>query len=220
MTHLELELKELKNEVSTMFALVHSQMEKAFLSLTEFDKDIAHEVLATENRVNAQELKIDHDCENFLALYQPVAIDLRYILAVLKINSNLERTGDIAEGVARFLVETENSFDKELLENTDISKMFAAALKMLDGIEDAFNEENTSAARAIFKQDVSLDKIYSKTHPIIMDYIRQHPDNLAQALYILRTMQKIERVGDHSKNIAEEIIFYLEAKVVKHRKKK
>ncbi|MFI5221830.1 MAG: phosphate signaling complex protein PhoU [Bacteroidia bacterium] len=220
MIHLEEEIKILKSEVSIMFALVHAQMEKAFRSLADFDKDLAHEVLVTENRVNAHELKIDYDCENFLALYQPVAIDLRYILAVLKINSNLERTGDIAEGVARFLVETEKQFDKELLDNSGITKMFEIALNMLDDIEDAFNDEDTAAARSIFKQDDTLDKIYMRSQKIITEYIRQHPENLEQALYILRTVQKLERVGDHAKNIAEEIIFYLEAKVIKHSEKK
>jgi len=220
MTHLEEELKSLKNEVSIMFALVLTQLEKAYKSLLEFDKDLAHEVLITENRVNAHELKIDHDCENILALFSPVAVDLRYLLAVLKMNSNLERTGDIAEGIARFLVESETAFSKELLENSEITKMFEISIKMMEKIEDAFNNEDTSAARTIFKQDVLLDKINLKANKVIAEHIIKHPEDIDQALYILSFIRKLERVGDQSKNIAEELIFYIEAKVLKHSNKK
>jgi phosphate transport system protein len=219
MTHLEEELKALKKEVTIMFMLVHSQLAKANKALHELDKDLAHEILLTEKRVNAQELSIDRDCENFLALYNPVAVDLRYILAVLKINSNLERTGDIAEGIARFLLESETLFDKKLLEETRITQMFDIAVKMMDDISDAFEQENTALARSIFRQDVFLDEVNRAANKSIATYILANPANSEQALHILSTIRKIERVGDQAKNIAEEIIFYIEAKVLKHSKK-
>jgi phosphate transport system protein len=219
MTHLEEELKALKKEVTIMFMLVHAQLAKANKALHELDKDLAHEILLTEKRVNAQELSIDRDCENFLALYNPVAVDLRYILAVLKINSNLERTGDIAEGIARFLLESENAFDKKLLEETRITQMFDIAVKMMDDISEAFEQENTAMARSIFRQDVFLDEVNRAANKNIAAYILANPANSEQALHILSTIRKIERVGDQAKNIAEEIIFYIEAKVLKHSKK-
>src|SRR3984957_6582585 len=103
MTQLETELQFLKREIINMWNLVRSQLLKAKNSMINFDKDLAREVVLKEKRVNGSELKIDRDCENIFALFCPVAIDLRFLLAVLKINSNLERIGDIAEGIAKYL---------------------------------------------------------------------------------------------------------------------
>lgn len=219
MTHFEEELKHLKQEVNIMFVLVHSQLSKAKDALVRLDKDLAREIIQTEKRVNAQELNIDRDCENYFALYNPVAIDLRYLLAVLKINNNLERIGDIAEGIAKFLIESETNFDNELLSSSKLLKMFDESISMVEEIETAFETEDTAIARKIFKQDEIMDKINKEANHSIADYIRNHPENIEQALYILSTIRKLERVGDQSKNIAEEIIFYIEAKVLKHSKK-
>ena len=219
MTHLEEELKALKTEVSKMFALVHSQIEKSFYALQHFDKDIAHQIISSEKRVNGLELKIDLDCENYFALYNPVAVDLRYVLAVLKINSNLERIGDIAEGIARFIIQSDTPFSKELIEHTHTNKMFDVSLKMLDDVEDAFNAEDTSLARTLFKQDAVLDDFNFKASKLIAGLIRSDIETTEQALHLLSIIRKLERVGDQSKNIAEEIIFYIEAKVVKHSRK-
>ncbi len=219
MTHFEEELKHLKQEVNIMFALVRTQIAKAKDALVRLDKDLAREIIQTEKRVNAQELNIDRDCENYFALYNPVAVDLRYLLAILKINNNLERTGDIAEGIAKFLIQTQQSFDQELLTSSQLLKMFDECVSMMYEIEDAFENEDTIKARSIFKQDEVLDRINLEANKNIEAYIRLHPDNIEQALYVLSTIRKLERVGDQAKNIAEEVIFYLEAKVLKHTKK-
>ncbi len=130
MTHLDIELKRLKEEIIEMFLLVTFQLQKSKEALLSFDKSLAREVNFNEKRVNALELKIDKDCENIFALFNPLAIDLRFVLAVLKINSNLERIGDIADGIARYVAETEVSFDKDLLEVTELEKMFTVAIEM------------------------------------------------------------------------------------------
>src|SRR5262245_40311532 len=101
MTHLDIELRQLKAEAIEMYDLVASQLKKSKNALINFDKELAREVNFNERRVNALELKIDKDCENIIALFNPLAVDLRLVLAVLKINSNLERIGDIADGIAR-----------------------------------------------------------------------------------------------------------------------
>src|ERR671922_1870290 len=104
MTHLEEELSYAKEEINEMCQVVISQLYKTREALIKFDKDLAREVVATEKRINGLELKIDRDCENIIALYNPVAVDLRTVLAILKINSNLERCGDIAEGIAKYII--------------------------------------------------------------------------------------------------------------------
>src|SRR3982750_983496 len=112
MTQLENEISALKKELVNMWILVQSQLNKAREAMINFDKDLAREVLVKEKRVNSFELKIDRDCENIFALYCPVAIDLRFLLAALKINTNLERIGDIAAGVAKYVIESSVNFDK------------------------------------------------------------------------------------------------------------
>ena len=216
MTHLDIELKKLKEESVEMFDLVISQMKKGRNALLHLDKAMAREVNFNEKRVNALELKIDKDCENIFALMNPVAIDLRFVLAVLKINSNLERIGDIADGIARYVVESEVPFEKDLLEITHITEMYDMAIQMLMDVQRAFDVEDTTLARNIFKKDDVLDEINANANAVVEEYIKQHPDKIAPCLHLISTIRKLERTGDQVKNVAEEIIFYIEAKVLKH----
>lgn len=216
MTQFEIELEDVKSEVINMWQMVLLQLSKAKEAMLTFDKDLAREVILKEKRVNALELKIDRDCENIFALYCPVAIDLRFLLAALKINTNLERVGDIAEGIARYIVDSPLKFNKEVLESTQLIQMFESSISILTDAQVAFEFENTLLARTIFSRDDVLDQINKDADTNISKYIRDNLNNIHEALFILSIIRKLERVGDQSKNIAEEIIFYVEAKVLKH----
>ena len=220
MTHLEEELKSLKSEITEMWLLVISQLHKTREALIQFDKDLAREVVATEKRVNAQELKIDRDCENIIALFNPVAVDLRTVLAILKINNNLERSGDIAEGIAKYIIFADLPFDEELLNSTEILRMYEESSVILEDVLKSFENEDTKLARSIFRRDEVVDEINNNATAIVADYIGRHTDKIEQGLYIISMIRKLERIGDHCKNIAEEIIFNIEAKVLKHKGKK
>jgi phosphate transport system protein len=219
MSHLDIELQHLKAEAVKMWSLVNLQLYKGKESLLKLDTDLAREVVLSERRVNAYELKLDRDCENIFALFNPVAVDLRFVLAVLKINNNLERTGDIAEGIAKFVINVDNDFDKQLLEITRVVEMYEAAHEMMQDVLEAFEKEDTALARKVFHKDELLDDINKKANSVIAEYIRQNGSNIEPALYVLSIIRKLERVGDQAKNMAEEIIFYIEAKVLKHRSK-
>jgi phosphate transport system protein len=200
-----------------MFALVKSQLEKSKQSLIRLDKDLAREVLVHEKRVNGFELKVDRDCENIIALFNPVAIDLRFVLACLKINSNLERIGDIAEGICQFVLNIKLEPEKSLLENTRMMEMFDTSIMVLDDTMQAFETEDTRLARSVFKKDEILDEINLNANQAVADFIKENPERINQSLYLLSSIRKLERVGDQCKNIAEEIIFFIEAKVLKHK---
>ncbi len=219
LTPLDNELQQLKSQTINMWGMVLSQLEKTKDALANVDRDLAREVVSTEKRVNAFELKIDSDCEDIIALFAPVAIDLRFLLAVLKINMNLERTGDIAEGIAKFVVDIPEDFDKQLLEITRVIEMFEQGNLMVNEVMDAFHNEDTLIARKVFQKDDLLDEINRNAASVVAEYIKKYPDKIEQALYILSTVRKLERVGDQAKNMAEEIIFYSEAKVLKHKPK-
>lgn len=219
MAQIETELQALKTEAINMWTLVNSQLSKAREAFLSFDKDLAREVVTKEKRVNGSELKIDRDCENIFALFCPVAIDLRFLLAVLKINSNLERIGDIAEGIAKYIIDADGPFSDEMLKITRILPMYEEAVNMLVDTQDAFEKEDTILARSVFKKDDFLDDVNVSSHKVLEKYLKDHPEDASQALWILSIIRKLERVGDQAKNIAEEIIFYLEAKVLKHKGK-
>ncbi len=219
LTPLDNELQQLKSQIIIMWEMVLSQLQKAKEALVNLDKDLAREVISTEKRVNSYELKIDSDCEDIIALFAPVAIDLRFLLAVLKINMNLERTGDIAEGIAKFVVKIPEDFDVQLLDITRVIEMFDQGNNMVNEVMNAFEKEDTLIARKVFQKDDLLDEINKNGASVIAAYIKKNPDKTEEALYILSTIRKLERVGDQAKNMAEEIIFYSEAKVLKHKPK-
>jgi phosphate transport system protein len=219
MSQLEIELKQLKSELVNMWNLVQSQLVKSNIAMVNFDKDLAREIISREKRVNGSELKIDRDCENIFALLTPVAVDLRFVLAVLKINSNLERIGDIAEGVAKHILSAEKPFNKELLNETDTINMYDEAIHILEDTLLSFENEDTALARSIFQKDEFLDKINVRAAESTIRHLKVYPDDLHQALHNLSIIRKLERVGDQAKNIAEETIFYVEAKVLKHKGK-
>jgi phosphate transport system protein len=219
MTHLDSELQQLKDSLIEMWTLVRSQLLKAHEALIKNDKDLAREIVSVEKRVNAFELGIDQDCENIFALFNPVAVDLRLVLAIIKINNNLERQGDSAKGIAKFVIDFEGAFDKHLLAITRLEEMFSENSTMLAELAEAFEKEDGIIARKTFKRDELLDDINDRTTAVVAEYIRQNLDNTEQALQILSIIRKLERTGDHSKNIAEEIIFYIEAKILKHKGK-
>ncbi|MEY4875443.1 MAG: phosphate transport system regulatory protein PhoU [Bacteroidota bacterium] len=219
MTHLEQELEQLKQEITGMFLLVQKQLNKSVQSLLSMDKDLAREIIAAERRVNAEELKIDRICENIVALFNPVAVDLRLVFASFKINSHLERMGDNAKGIARYVIEMEEKFDVELLQKLQLKEMFAVANSMIDETIDAFQNTDSAKARLVFEKDEQLDKINFDATQIIAHYIQANPAKTIQMLNLMSIIRKLERVGDLQANIAEEIIFYVDAEVLKHDKK-
>ena len=215
---IEQEIHSLKNSISEMWALVHQQLYNAGEAMLTGDKELAYKVISRERRVNAFELKIDSDCEDIIALYAPVAIDLRFVLAMYKINTNLERLGDFAESIARFagnLPEGE-PIDQQLVKETRVEEMLSELLSMISLTKEAFEKESSEIASRIFLKDNLIDEINHNSTAIIAKYIEEHKGSALAGLYMAGVIRKMERFGDHCTNIAEELIFYLDAKVMKH----
>ena len=219
MTHLTSELSYLKSTLIEMWNLVIDQIVESSEVLLKNDKDLASDVLANEKRVDAFELKIDMDCEKLLALQTPVANDLRFIISVLKITYNLERIGDYAKSIVKFVNESEGKFKKREIKESKLQGMFETAVNMLTEALNAFEKEDVKAAKDIFKRDIKLDKVNRNANTIIAGLISKKPEAVINYLNLLSIIHKLERVGDQTKNISEEIIFYIEAQVLKHRKK-
>lgn len=220
MTQLESNLKGLKESTVEMITLAKIQLQRSKTAFLEKNEDLAEEIFLSEKHLNNFELKIDRDCENIFALHNPVASDLRLVIAILKVISDVERIGDHAEGIAGYVSQIDNEIDKKLLIKLRFNEMYEMSLKMLDMIEESFGNEDVNLARKVFKLDKSLNEIKLAAPDVISDYLQTNPQVTKQALFLFSTIRKLERVGDLIKNIAEQLIFYTEAKVVRHKSKK
>lgn len=220
MSMIEHEIQLLKSEIVDMWKLVSEQLRDSMITLLKMDKQLASETVATEKQVNAMELKIDRSCESIFALHNPVANDLRLVLALLRINYNLEKIGDIAASIAKFVKKNQGYEYTPLIEATHVLQMFEEARDLLDDVRIAFEKEDVQLAINIFKRDKSLNELNKTARNVIINEIKKDPEHVEELLKMLSVIRKLERAGDQSKSIAEEIIFFIEAKIVKHGHKK
>ncbi len=219
MSHLDTEIQLLKKNIIEMWDLVNSQLNKSQQVFLNFDKNLIHNIKVNEKMVDTFELMVDRDCENILALYNPVAVDLRFVLSTLKVNYNLERIGDYASGISKLVNDLENPISEELINSTNVLEMFSLCEELLKDSLVSFETENNWETRNILGRDKAINKINKEATKIVSDYIIKNPDEVIMAMNVLSVIRKLERVGDHIQNIAEELIFYMEAKVLKHQKK-
>jgi phosphate transport system protein len=218
MPAIEPELQALKDNLLDMLMLVRNQMIKCKDCIQKNDISLAEEVIADEKRVNIQELAIDRDCENILALFTPVATDLRLVLATLKITNDLERIGDNAKGLAKFLINNQNNMHRGWITELNITSMLDVLIEMLKEMGEALRKDDTKLARKTSKRDEELNEYNKRAYKITALLIKDHPDDAKDLLTLFSLTRDLERAGDLTKNIAEEIVFHIEAKVVKHKK--
>lgn len=222
MKKIEKEAQHLHEEVLEMWTLVDQQIRHAIEALLKNDKGQAYSVVCRERKVNAYELKIDSDCEDIIALYAPVAIDLRYVLSIFKINTNLERLGDFAESIARSVMNLPDDMviNENVILASRLEEMCQQVFSMLELAREALEKEDVDLAQQVIAKDNLVDEINKQALGIVAAYLEKHPKEAYLCLLLIGIVRKLERFGDHCTNIAEEIIFYLEAKVVKHSAKK
>lgn len=213
----ENELQTIKQEVNDMWELVQKQFENARAAVLSGDRNLAAVVIGREKRVNSFELRIDSDIEDFIALYNPVAIDLRFSLAMLNITSNLERLGDYAEGIARFVVRNEmDAQAKELVSQMGLLKMYDMVLDMLSAVFKALKDHDIEAAKSVFGRDDAIDDINRDSLDRLTEYATAHPQSVRLCLEVSALFRKLERAGDHINNLAEQTVYYIDAEVLKH----
>jgi len=218
MKQTEKELISLKREVSQMWELVLSQLQKANQSFFTSNLELAQEVVNRENMVDDFELKVDYNTENFIALYSPVAVDFRLALSLIKISSMLERIGDYATGIARHVLDDDcNHFNQNLIDALKIEKIFNIVTTMLSDSFVMLETENTKMSKHILVKDEVVNAAYRNSISILTNYLEQHIDQIHCGLKILLLIRKLERIGDQCSNIIEEIVFFVDAKVLKHR---
>ena len=212
--HYEMELVELKEKILLLGGTVEEMIGSAMRSLLNRDSDLAREVIASDPRVDASELEIDHLCLNLLALRQPAASDLRFIATALKIVTDLERIGDLAVNIAERSIEL--SEEQPLKPYIDIPSMASAASAMLHQALDAFVNRNPDQARKVLGSDAAVDALNVQLFRELLTYMIEDPKSVSRAMRITFVAKYLERIADHSTNIAQMVIFMCEGRDVRH----
>lgn len=220
MNQLDKELYRLREHVIDMIDLVKLQVERAREAMLNSAEVSIDEVSSTEKNINKIDVKIDAKCENILALYNPVAVDLRFVMACLSYNTFLERVGDNAKAIVKIAEEIDGQFDEGQLSSWGLMEMFDTSLVMLDSVKEGIDSDDTKVVGATFKLDAQLDELEKLAQQSLMDFAEQNTDKIRATFMLYPVFRKMERVGDLITNISEELIFYIDAKVLKHKKTK
>ncbi len=210
---------QLRCDTVDMIELIKHQFVRARQCVVEKQLEEIEVIYSTEHRINAMELMLDRECENILALYAPVATDLRFVLSVLKMSTDLERIGDHAESIGRLMDEFHKGITFDMLSSFGIPEMFSKAIDMIDDVSRAFEKGDTALARQVFPRDAFLNAKNREAHVVATRLARHNIDSLPYIITCVSFVRKLERVGDQVKNIAESIIFHHEAEIMRHRNK-
>jgi phosphate transport system protein len=217
-TQFDNELSGISTRVLEMGGLVESQVAQAVLALSTFNGDVATQVMEEEQRVNAMEIEIDRDLSSIIARRQPTARDLRLLIAVSKTIANLERIGDEAARIARTVQRLLNSgmSSRLRLPVADLSYESELATKQLRKALDAFARLDTEAAVEVLRHDDQIDQEFDGLMRKLITYMMEDPRTISSAIDLVFVAKAIERVGDHAKNLAEQIIYIVRGTDVRH----
>ena len=212
--HFQEELEQLKTRLLEMGGLAEDRVRAAVDGLVRATRDVVARVLDGDGPINQLHIEIDNRCFKLLALHQPMAVDLRAIVSAVKINTDLERVGDlainIAEAVRRYM---RHPPVKELI---DIPRMADIAQAMLRDALDAYVRRDTALAQAVLERDDELDALKTQVFRELLTYMLQDPTTIEPALDSILISRHLERIGDHATNVAEDVIFMVLAKDVRH----
>ncbi len=213
----DFELDELRNMLLEMGGLVASSVHRSILVLTERSEDIAHQVLRDESRVDQMEIQIDDLATKLIATQQPVARDMRLIVSAIKINTELERMGDLAVNITERSLAVMNL---PLLDGpvyTDISDLATLVERMVLSVLDSFVKQDYDAARDLVASDDLVDKLRAKIGRDLVAQMQRNTELIPRLLNLMFNARSLERIADHATNIAEEVIFLINGSDVRHR---
>lgn len=213
--HLQRDMDNIHREVLAMSAIVEEMIDKATLSLSERRIDLTAEVIKTDDLVDQREVKIEEECLKMLALHQPVAIDLRRVATVLKVNNDLERIADLAVNIAERSQNIDEYPDFPVPEM--VSHMVALTTQMVRSSLDAFVNLDAAAARRIMMLDDDVDLHNRHVIEELQLLMQTRPELVPPALHCFSAARHIERIADHATNIAEDVIYLVEGDIVRHR---
>ena len=213
--HIQRQIEVLKQKILYVGTLVEEAIAKAVTALINRDAMLARKVMEADNVIDRMEVDVEEECLKIFALYQPVAADLRFVVAVLKINNDLERMGDLAQNIAKRVVYVAKK-DPIVDFNVDFRSMAANAQTMVKQSLDALVNSDTMLARQVRSEDDQVDHERQMIRDQIMDAIRKHPDRVEYLLKFNSIARHLERLADMATNVAEDVIYMVEGEIVRH----
>lgn len=212
--HFEQELEQLKAKLLEMSALVESAVYRSIQGVVEKNEELAQQVIRNESRINQLEIEIDDMAISLLALQAPLAADLRLVTAAIKINNDLERMGDLSVSIAQSaLALVREPVIRPLI---DIPHIAGLAQGMVRKALDAFVNRDAELARSVLASDDAVDNMRTASYHELISFMESNPQHIPQALYLLSVVRNLERIADHSTNIAEDVLFLVKGIDVRH----
>lgn len=214
--HLDRDLLSLRDHVLELGQRVSEMIEKSILMIQNYDRVLVQEIYQTEEAINGMEVYVEEECLKILALHQPVAEDLRFLIVVLKVNNDLERMGDQVVNVAERI---EFIADKErVVADLQLTIMADMCARMVNEAIMALTQKDAVKAKEIVMMDDELDSMHRGTYEQLTAVMLERPESITPALSLLTISSNLERIGDLATNIAEEIIFMEEGEIIRHAK--
>jgi phosphate transport system protein len=213
-THFQQELQKLKEALLKMAALVEEAISTAVQSLVKRDSDLAKKTFEGEDQINRMEIDIEDTCLKLLALRQPMAADLRFITSAMKIITDLERMGDQAVNIAERAISLNQ--EPQLKPYIDIPKIAEIAQSMVKDVLDAFVNSDSKLARSVCERDDMVDGLNDQVFRELLTFMMSDPQTITRAVHLMIVCRCLERIADHATNIAEDVIFLVDARVIKH----
>ncbi|MEN6497810.1 MAG: phosphate signaling complex protein PhoU [Thermoguttaceae bacterium] len=212
--HLQKAIEKLKKDLLSLCAMVEEQVQRSLRALLERDEDLARQVEQRDVEIDQREVEVEEECLKTLALHQPVAGDLRFIVASLKINNDLERIGDLAVNVARKAVSFASQLPMEIPFN--LAGMGEKTQEMLRDSLDALVNLDPKLANNVCARDDEVDRMKRAIRVRAEEMMRAEPDHVSPLLTLLAVSRNLERIADHATNIAEDVIYMVEGKIIRH----
>jgi phosphate transport system protein len=213
--HLQRDLDDLQRDLLALAGLVEGAIHKAIQALQERDVRLAREVIAGDTQIDREENHIDEECLKILALHQPVAVDLRRIIAAMMINTDLERMGDLAEEIAERAIHLSRPpllpIPEKLQRMTDLTTM------MVRQSLDAFVNLETAEAQTVMRMDDEVDRYNQEIIAELIQAMKSSPALVEAGLSMFSAVRQLERIADHATNIAEDVVYLVEGELVRHR---
>jgi phosphate transport system protein len=213
--HIERQIEGLKERILRVGTLVEEAISKSITALINHDSSLAQRVIMNDEEIDRMEVEVEEECMKILALYQPVAADLRFVVAVLKINNDLERMGDLARNIAKRVTQLEGGDPYDL--PPEIRMMATQAQEMVRQCLDAVVKRDPTLARQVREEDDIVDEARQRIQRRVLQGIKDRPENVENLLRINSVSKHIERIADMATNIAEDVVYMVEGDIVRHR---
>lgn len=212
--HVDQAYEKIRQSLLRMGGLVEEMIDNAHRSLMDRDSDLAHRVIQSDREVDDTEKSIDEDCHTVLALQQPAAVDLRFLVAVMKITTDLERVGDLAANISRSVRDLNQ--DVPLPTYGNVANLFTSARRMVGDSLDAFVGRDADLAMEVWKRDDEIDEGYREFFAHLIEASQEDPKHVAPTFQLILIGRSLERIADHATNIAEDVIYFVRGQDIRH----